>query len=52
MADAQIWISVVCILTAFDIRPGLDDKGVPMEIQEFQPGMIWSVLSPMADDTS
>ncbi|OJA07818.1 hypothetical protein AZE42_03417 [Rhizopogon vesiculosus] len=41
MADAQIWISVACILTVFDIRPGLDDKGVPVDIRaEIQSGMI------------
>jgi len=46
MTDAQIWMSVACILMVFDIRPGLDDNGVPMEIRdEFQSGMtrIWLV---------
>ncbi|OAX41845.1 cytochrome P450 [Rhizopogon vinicolor AM-OR11-026] len=41
MADAQIWISVACILTVFDIRPGPDDKGVPVDIRaEIQSDMI------------
>ncbi|KAG1721199.1 cytochrome P450 [Suillus paluster] len=44
MADAQIWISVACILTVFNIAPALDDNGMPVEISaKFQSAMIWSV---------
>ncbi|KAG0698625.1 cytochrome P450 [Suillus ampliporus] len=47
MADAQIWISVACILTVFVIAPGLD--GVPTEIPaEFQSGMI--CITPRSEE--
>ncbi|KAF9219295.1 cytochrome P450 [Gyrodon lividus] len=41
MADATIWISVACILTVFNIRPGKDENGEPVKVKaEFQSGMI------------
>ncbi|KIJ60731.1 hypothetical protein HYDPIDRAFT_98167 [Hydnomerulius pinastri MD-312] len=41
MADATIWVSVACILTVFNIRPGKDKNGEPVNVEaEFQSGMI------------
>ncbi|KXN85117.1 O-methylsterigmatocystin oxidoreductase [Leucoagaricus sp. SymC.cos] len=41
MTDAQIWISVVCILAAFDIGPGKDENGNPVKVEaKFTSGMI------------
>ena len=42
MADATLWISIACILTVFDIRPGKDENGNPVEVKaDFESGMIW-----------
>ena len=44
MADATLWISIACILTVFDIRPGKDENGNPVEVKaDFESGMIWYV---------
>jgi len=41
MADATLWISIASILTVFDIRPGKDGNGNPIEVKaEFESGMI------------
>ncbi|KAH0828605.1 cytochrome P450 [Lanmaoa asiatica] len=41
MADATLWISIACILTVFDIRPGKDENGNPVEVKaDFESGMI------------
>lgn len=44
MADATLWISIACILAVFDIRPGKDENGNPVEAKaDFESGMIWWV---------
>ncbi|KAI9456445.1 cytochrome P450 [Boletus coccyginus] len=41
MADATLWISIACILTVFDIRPGKDKDGNPVKVKaDFESGMI------------
>ncbi|KAG6376689.1 cytochrome P450 [Boletus reticuloceps] len=41
MADATLWISIACILTVFDIRPGKDENGDPVAVKaDFESGMI------------
>lgn len=41
MAEAQVWISVACILAAFDIAPGKDEYGNPVKVEaKFSSGMI------------
>ncbi|KAK0211153.1 cytochrome P450 [Desarmillaria ectypa] len=41
MAEGQLWVSVACILSAFDISPGYDKNGKPVQIQAaFASGMI------------
>ncbi|EGO22751.1 hypothetical protein SERLADRAFT_371048 [Serpula lacrymans var. lacrymans S7.9] len=41
MADAQLWISVACLLTVFDISPGFDENGRPIKTEAaFESGMI------------
>lgn len=41
MAEGQLWVSVACILSAFDISPGHDENGKPMHTQAaFASGMI------------
>ncbi|KAF8996018.1 cytochrome P450 [Cyathus striatus] len=40
-AEAQVWISIASILSAFDIRPALDEKGMPIKVEpKFTSGMI------------
>ncbi|KAH9476206.1 Cytochrome P450 monooxygenase 98 [Psilocybe cubensis] len=42
MGEAQVWISVACILSAFNITPALDENGRPIEVvPAFSSGMIW-----------
>ncbi|EIW76051.1 cytochrome P450 [Coniophora puteana RWD-64-598 SS2] len=41
MADAQLWISVACILCSFEIKPEVTEYGVPKKIEAaFESGMI------------
>jgi len=41
MADAQVWITIACILSVFDISPALDANGRPIKVTpEFSSGMI------------
>jgi hypothetical protein len=41
MADAQVWISIACILSVFDISPSLDADGHPIKVTPaFSSGMI------------
>lgn len=41
MAEGQLWVSVACILSAFDISPGHDENGMPVHTQAaFASGMI------------
>ncbi|PPQ81814.1 hypothetical protein CVT25_013650 [Psilocybe cyanescens] len=41
MGESQVWISVACILSAFDITPALDENGRPIEVvPAFSSGMI------------
>ncbi|KAJ3565313.1 hypothetical protein NP233_g7709 [Leucocoprinus birnbaumii] len=41
MAEAQVWISVACILAAFDVAPGKDEHGNPVKVEaKFSSGMI------------
>ncbi|KAH7909414.1 cytochrome P450 [Hygrophoropsis aurantiaca] len=40
-ADAQLWISVACILMVFDITPAIDKDGRPIPVKPaFESGMI------------
>ncbi|KAH7922734.1 cytochrome P450 [Leucogyrophana mollusca] len=40
-ADAQLWISVACLLMVFDIKPGVDKDGRPVAVEAvFESGMI------------
>ncbi|KDR70118.1 hypothetical protein GALMADRAFT_144803 [Galerina marginata CBS 339.88] len=42
MGEAQVWVSIACILSVFDISPALDEAGRPIEVTPaFSPGMIW-----------
>lgn len=44
MAEAQLWISIACILSVLDIGPGVDEIGIPIKTEAaFASGMIWSV---------
>jgi hypothetical protein len=44
MADAQLWISIACILSAFEILPGVDETGQYIKTEAaFASGMIWWV---------
>ncbi|KAF9447473.1 cytochrome P450 [Macrolepiota fuliginosa MF-IS2] len=41
MAEAQLWVSVACILSVFDITPGKDENGRPVSVEaKFSSGMI------------
>jgi hypothetical protein len=43
MAEAQLWISIACMLAVFDICPGsdVDEMGRPMKTEaKFTSGMI------------
>ncbi|TFK64565.1 cytochrome P450 [Pluteus cervinus] len=41
MAEAQLWISIACILSCFDIGPGADENGEPIKTEaRFASGMI------------
>jgi len=41
MAEAQIWISIACILACFNIGPGVDKYGKPIKTEaKFASGMI------------
>ncbi|KAH7890379.1 cytochrome P450 [Phlebopus sp. FC_14] len=41
MADAQIWISIACILTVFNVYPAKNEQGEPLKVEaEFESGMI------------
>ncbi|KAN0082680.1 Cytochrome P450 [Tylopilus felleus] len=41
MADATLYISIACILSVFDIRPGKDENGNPVQVKaDFESGMI------------
>ncbi|KIK63931.1 hypothetical protein GYMLUDRAFT_161793 [Collybiopsis luxurians FD-317 M1] len=41
MAEGQLWISIACILSAFEIMPGLDENGRPIKTEAaFASGMI------------
>jgi len=41
MAEAQVWISIACILSVFDISPAMDGNGQPIEVvPSFTSGMI------------
>ncbi|KAF9043066.1 cytochrome P450 [Panaeolus papilionaceus] len=41
VAEAQVWISIACMLSVFDIRKALDEFGRPVEVvPEFSSGMI------------
>lgn len=45
MAEAQIWISVACILAVYRIAPGKDEHGNPIKVEaRFSDGMIWRVV--------
>lgn len=40
-ADAQLWISIACILSVFDISSALDEFGKPIKVTPaFSAGMI------------
>lgn len=42
MGEAQLWISIACILSVFDITPGVDENGNVMKTEAaFSSGMIW-----------
>lgn len=42
MAEAQLWISIACMIACFDIRPGFDMMGNPLQTEaKFASGMIW-----------
>lgn len=42
MAEAQIWITVACILAVYSIAPGRDKYGNPIQVEaRFSHGMIW-----------
>ncbi|KAF9070685.1 cytochrome P450 [Rhodocollybia butyracea] len=44
MAEGQLWISIACILSVFEIKPGNDEKGRPIKTEAaFTSGMIWYV---------
>ncbi|KAJ3995547.1 hypothetical protein F5050DRAFT_278182 [Lentinula boryana] len=30
MAESQLWISIACILSVFEIKPGNDERGKPI----------------------
>ena len=52
MADATLWISIACILTVFDIHPGKDENGNPVDVKaDFESGMIWWVQFSGARET-
>ncbi|KAF4610328.1 hypothetical protein D9613_010451 [Agrocybe pediades] len=41
MGEAQVWISIACILSVFDVRPALDETGQPIKVEPaFSSGMI------------
>ncbi|KAF8908212.1 cytochrome P450 [Gymnopilus junonius] len=41
VGEAQVWISVACILSSFNIGPALDEMGLPIEVTPgFTTGMI------------
>ncbi|KAF8154806.1 cytochrome P450 [Crassisporium funariophilum] len=42
IAEAQVWISIACILSVFDISAPVDKKGTPIDIKPaFSSGMVW-----------
>jgi cytochrome P450 len=42
MAEAQLWVSVACILAAFNITPAKDEHGKYVTVEpRFSSGMIW-----------
>ncbi|KAJ3981203.1 hypothetical protein F5890DRAFT_573149 [Lentinula detonsa] len=44
MAESQLWISIACILSAFEIKPGNDERGRPIVPKAaFSSGFIWYV---------
>lgn len=41
-AEAQLWISIACMLAVFDIRCGVDEMGNPVKTEAaFTSGLIW-----------
>jgi len=45
MAEAQIWITVACILAVYCIAPGKDEHGNLVQVEaRFSHGMIWRVI--------
>jgi len=41
MAEAQVWMSIACILSAFEITPAIDTNGSPIKVvPSFSSGMI------------
>ena len=45
MAEAQIWLSVACMLSVFHIGPGVERMGMPIKTTPaFSSGFIWYVL--------
>ncbi|KAJ4472639.1 hypothetical protein C8R41DRAFT_588109 [Lentinula lateritia] len=44
MAEGQLWISIACILSVYEIKPGFDDKGKLIKTEAaFSSGLIWYV---------
>ena len=43
VGEAQVWISIACILSVFTIAPALDSEGHPIEVKPTfsSQGMIW-----------
>lgn len=45
MAEGQLWISIACILSVFEIASGKDDSGRVLTTEaKFASGMIWYVI--------
>ena len=45
MAEAQVWLSVACMLSVFHIGPGVERMGMPIKTTPaFSSGLIWYVL--------
>jgi cytochrome P450 len=42
MAEAQVWISIACMLSVFAIGTAIDELGNPIKVTPaFSAGMIW-----------
>ncbi|KJA17691.1 hypothetical protein HYPSUDRAFT_146170 [Hypholoma sublateritium FD-334 SS-4] len=48
VGEAQVWISIACILSVFTIAPALDSAGLPIEVKPAfsSQGMIWCAHHP------